>query len=149
MHIEVDQSGKIENTRVDTVLAFADGESYAILIPATVKRVCLEALRRRRKLARIRIIRLFSAALFLLLEPRWNRIYEVIIDTEYTGWEADIKAALVRHLQAKGLPLPEYGIHFRRIGKESSAHKLALSVYRKEAEPGRRITAEELLKLVA
>jgi hypothetical protein len=149
MHIEVDQSVKIENTRADTVLAFADGESYAILIPAAVKRLCLVALRERRKLARIRVIRLFSAALFLLMEPHWNRIREVTIDIEYTGWEADIKAALVRHLRAKGLYMPEYGIHFRRIGKKSPAHKLALLVYRGGAEPNRRIAAEELLRLVA
>jgi hypothetical protein len=52
MRIEVDQSGKIENTRVDTVLTFADGESRAILVPAAVKRACLMALRKQQKLAR-------------------------------------------------------------------------------------------------
>lgn len=39
-----DQSGKIGDTRVHTVLAYSDTESYAILIPASVKRDCVQKL---------------------------------------------------------------------------------------------------------
>lgn len=39
MQIEIDQSGKIEDTRKDTVLAFSNGKNYSILIPAEVKRL--------------------------------------------------------------------------------------------------------------
>jgi hypothetical protein len=46
LDIEVDQSGKIEDTRVDTVIAFSNGLSGTILIPAVVKRVCIRALRK-------------------------------------------------------------------------------------------------------
>jgi len=38
MRIEVDQSGKVENTGVDTVLVFADDESYVILVPAAANK---------------------------------------------------------------------------------------------------------------
>jgi len=47
MRVEVDQSGKIGDTRVPTVLAFSDGNTYAIVIPAKVKRKCVHRLRRR------------------------------------------------------------------------------------------------------
>ena len=49
MHVEVDQSGKIEDTATDTVLAFSNEADFAILIPAKVKRVCLRRLRNRGK----------------------------------------------------------------------------------------------------
>jgi len=45
MHVEVDQSGKVENTRVDTVLAFSNGMNHAILVSAKVKRIVTKQLR--------------------------------------------------------------------------------------------------------
>lgn len=45
MRVEVDQSGKIGDTKVPTVLAFSNGRSFAVLIPAIVKRECLKRLR--------------------------------------------------------------------------------------------------------
>ena len=49
MRVEVDQSGKIGDTKVATVLAFSNEEHFTILIPATVKRACLQRLRKRGK----------------------------------------------------------------------------------------------------
>ena len=37
MKVEVDQSGKIGDTKVPTVLAFSNGKKVAILIPAKAK----------------------------------------------------------------------------------------------------------------
>jgi hypothetical protein len=68
LHIEVDQSGKVERTNVDTVLAFSDGKSAALLIPAEVKRVCLEVLRRGGRRKTTIVLRIFVAGLFLLLQ---------------------------------------------------------------------------------
>ncbi len=45
--VEVDLSGRIEVTKDDTALAFANGLKASILIPATVKRECIQVLRRR------------------------------------------------------------------------------------------------------
>jgi len=43
--VEVDQSGKIEDTRVATVVAFSDGIHRVVLVPAQVKRECSAVLR--------------------------------------------------------------------------------------------------------
>ena len=68
MDVEVDQSGKIEDTNVDTVLAFSNRMSYVILIPAKVKRAAFQVLRARRKTSKANTLRLFSVSLFLLLQ---------------------------------------------------------------------------------
>ncbi len=45
MHVvDVDQSGKFENTKHDTVVAFSNGIDFSVIIPATVKRDCITAL---------------------------------------------------------------------------------------------------------
>jgi hypothetical protein len=46
---EVDQSIKMNDLARDTVLAIADGITYAIVIPAAVKRAVMQRLRARRK----------------------------------------------------------------------------------------------------
>ncbi len=50
MKVEVDQSGKIGDTKIPTVLAFSNGKKLSILIPAKVKRECILRLREKRKL---------------------------------------------------------------------------------------------------
>lgn len=46
-NVEVDQSGKIERTQVNTALAFSDGIEASILILAVEKRECVKKLRQR------------------------------------------------------------------------------------------------------
>jgi len=38
MYFEIDQSGKIEQTNLDTVIAFSDGGSFSILLKKSEKR---------------------------------------------------------------------------------------------------------------
>ena len=46
-YIEIDQSGKIERTQENTVLALSDGVKASILILAVEKRECVKQLRLR------------------------------------------------------------------------------------------------------
>ncbi len=148
MHVEVDQSGKIEDTRVDTVLAFSDGMNYAILIPAKVKRIVTEQLRGRDKTKRGITLLLFSACLFLLLRDHLKQIERVTIDVEYLGKDADIRGNLLYHIYRHGLMLHKDQIAFRPLGKRSPAHTRALAIYRGEYKPNRRITTDELSELL-
>lgn len=74
MHIEIDQSIKIEYTSQETVLAFANGKIFTILIPARVKRLCLAYLRQKHIGSPRLQIRLFAAVLFLLLKDHIHQI---------------------------------------------------------------------------
>ena len=148
MHIEVDQSGKIEDTRVDTVVAFSNGMTYGILIPAKVKRIVTKRLRGRGKTKRGITLLLFSACLFLLLRDHLGQIERVTIDVEYLGKDADIRGNLLYHIHRHGLMLHKDQIAFRQVGKRSSAHERALATYKGECEPNRQITTDELLELL-
>ncbi|MBM3135442.1 MAG: hypothetical protein FJZ89_09230, partial [Chloroflexi bacterium] len=74
MHIAVDQSGKIEQTDKATALAFSNGISYAVLIPARVKRKAITILRATGRRGKSVYISLFAAALYQLLKDHLDKI---------------------------------------------------------------------------
>lgn len=145
--IEVDQSGKIE-TPHDTVLAYSNGQPYAILIRAGVKREVIERLRAR-GLSRSRAaIRVFAAAVWLLLRDVISDVAHVTIDHEYPGHEGAIKSDVLEIAKRKGHTIDPHVIRFDLIGKRSGAHKQAIAVYRGRLRADRVITAAELLALL-
>lgn len=148
MHVEVDQSGKIENTSVGTALAFSNGKSASVLIPAEAKRVCLRALRRRGRPKMTIVLRIFAAGLFLLLQDVLKDVALVTIDQEYPGREGDIKAMLLRLIWADGKEFEREQIAFHHIGKKSAAHFKAYGVYKGLQKPDRVLTAEDILALI-
>ena len=90
-NVEVDQSGKIEFTSEDTVLAFSNGKQFSLLVPATVKRECVQQLRQVGLSGDTLYIQLFATCLFFLLKGHLNNLARIIIDIEYSGKEAQIK----------------------------------------------------------
>jgi hypothetical protein len=144
MKVEVDQSGKIEDTSKDTVLAFSNKIWAAIIIPAKVKRQIQEIFRRRGQ-PRIFVFRTFAAGVVLLIRNYQSQITDVQIDTEYPGNEAVIKDIIVRMLHDQRIPEPN--IYFRRIGKKSMAHHRAYAVAVGKLEAGRRIGLDDLVKI--
>lgn len=148
MQIEVDQSGKIGDTGVPTVLAFSDGESYAILISATVKRECYAYLRKYYRALRQPHMKVFAAALFLLLQDRLAELSLIMIDTEYTGQEAIIKGLLLEHIRTAVPDFNSDTIIFREIGKKSPAHRKAIAAYRRRIKPDYVVKSEEMIVLL-
>ncbi|HEX9722115.1 MAG TPA: hypothetical protein VGA53_02520 [Candidatus Paceibacterota bacterium] len=67
MRIEIDQSGKIENTSKDTIIAFSNGIRKAIRISSVDKRE-IQAIFRRTGKPRIFVYKFFSILVFLLIE---------------------------------------------------------------------------------
>ncbi|MBM3128159.1 MAG: hypothetical protein FJ009_05910 [Chloroflexi bacterium] len=148
MDIEVDQSGKIEDTRADTVIAFSDSVSGAALIPAVVKRACIRALRERDWRSRTFVFKIFAAALFVLIQPHIGKIERIVIDVEYPERMGDIKGKLLHLIQHIRRDFTRGQIVFDRVGKRSPAHKKAIAVYRGRAAPDRVLTANEILRVI-
>ena len=146
MKVEVDQSGKIGDTKIPTVLAFSNGKHYAIFIPATVKRECIQQLRGNRKLETRIYIQLFSVCLYLLLRNHIHKLDQVTIDLEYPGHESKIKEHLINLFLRAEIRGTRAKIHFDRIGKNSNAHKLALGAFTGESEPNKTIQLDEILR---
>lgn len=145
MRIEIDQSGKVEETNKDTVLALSNHIECSILISSSVKKQLLEILRKKKNSDKIIYLQIFSAGLFLLLRPYLEELTEVIIDTEYQGKEADIKAILKRLFQKQNLKF-NFQLYFKQIGKNSSAHLAAYGVGRSR-KPNKIIKLKEFLSL--
>lgn len=143
--VEVDQSGKIEDTRVATVVAFSDGIQQAVLVPAQVKRECITVLRAKGKGKPAVLARLFATVLYLLLKEHVDDIALAVIDVEYVGHSRDIKQHLLNLLRRGGHAISADRIVFRRIGKKSPAHRLAIDTLRGNRIPDRYVTLEEIL----
>ena len=148
MRGKIDQSGKLEDTRVPSVLAVTNDIAHIILIPAGVKRAVVTLLRQKRKPKRSITLLMFSACLFLLLKDSLNRVTEVLIDLEYADRDADIRGSLLYQFHRHGLELSKERIVFGQVGRKTKAHKFALAVYRGKRMPDKVVTVEELSRVL-
>lgn len=145
MKVEIDQSGKIGDTKVSTVLAFSNEEDFAILIPATVKRKCLLALRERGKDADSLYIQLFSICLYLLLKNRTRRLTQIVVDDEYPEHESQISQQVLNLMRRAKITPSRLYMSFERIGKKSRAHEKAWNVFKRKEKPGKVIGFREIM----
>ena len=90
--------------------------------------------------------------MFLLLESHLAEIIKhnelIVIDTEYTGHEANIKSMILRHCWNAGLGVRPEMFSFAQIGKSSDAHKLAYSVWQGVVKPDQQVEIREFLRLL-
>jgi hypothetical protein len=84
----------------------------------------------------------------LLLKNHLSQIERIAIDEEYPGQEAAIRSMLLNHIRKIAPGFREDQIVFHQIGKRSQAHYTALAVYRGSQQPGRKVKANELLRLI-
>lgn len=147
MDIEVDQSGKIENTRVDTVVAFSDSKTKSILIPAKEKRRLQKIFREAGK-SRVFVYRTFAILIFLLIKDDLKDIDYLTIDNEYPGQDMLIKNYLLQEIRRTRFILDKKAISFGRLTKKSPAHKEAYAVYKKNKEPNKVVTIKNTIKFV-
>lgn len=124
MKIQIDQSGKIEQTNRDTILCLSNDEWDAVVIKAATKRSLQEIFRRNGQI-RNYILFTFSAGISLLLK-RNLRFERIIIDREYFGKEAVIKEIILQMLGKKKVRLE---IVFENIGRRVNAHSIAYKIY--------------------
>lgn len=145
MSYQIDQSGRIEYTSHDTILAIANGGSFSILLKAQEKRLLHSIYRTYFNKNRQYVYEIFAALIYLLIiNTKPNS--EIIIDKEYPGKEGLIKLNILKYDQLNQI-LAE-NIDFGLIGKKSTAHNLAYDTFRKIKQPNKIITAEEIMKII-
>ncbi|TSC64197.1 MAG: Uncharacterized protein G01um101493_199 [Microgenomates group bacterium Gr01-1014_93] len=140
MAYQIDQSGKIEQTSLDTIIALSNNKKYCVILRRKTKRLLQEEFRLRRK-PRMFIFDTFCALLTIIL-IKAKPTAPVFIDKEYFGNEALIKARILEFINKIGLSnyIPE--IEFTLVGKNSPAHHLAAKVGNKTIKPDEVVTLE-------
>lgn len=142
-YIEVDQSGKIEDLRQDTIVAFSNGNCRSIRLSRKIKR---EIFFQYRTQIRHIVQKMFAICLFHLLDGHIENQHSVIVCPEYPGWEEFIKKELCRLLRDK--MFDHDVLQFGNIGKQSRAHKVALMTNRQILESSRELKREDILKYI-
>src|SRR5262245_27491974 len=122
--MQIDQSGKIEQTHQDTILCLSNGDWFAVKVSATTKRQLQEIFRRNGQI-RNYILFTFAAGIALLLKLN-PKVRSVTIDQEYLGKEPIIKQLVLSMLETPKREGP--AIHFGFVGKSALAHHRAYAI---------------------
>ncbi|MFC1723407.1 hypothetical protein ACFL0V_04680 [Nanoarchaeota archaeon] len=145
MYIEVDQSGKIEQFGMDTVIALSNGIRYSILIPKKAKQQVY--LKRKKEIDNLKL-KLFTIGLYYCLKGFIKGDVKTVICMEYTGHDRLIKSDLIDLLRKRNLVIDSENICFNQITKKSGAHKFAIQVYRKQKSPNRILSEQDIEKIL-
>jgi hypothetical protein len=147
MEIFIDQSGRLEFTSVDTVIAYATnhGTSKTILIKAKEKRILQELFRKADKPLMF-TYKSFVILIYLLLKGELDKINSISIDMEYDGQQDLIKSLLLQLLRKSGIYFRTEQINFIHVGKDHLCHDRAIRTYRREYEPDLVVTANDVFR---
>lgn len=146
MKIQIDQSGKIEETHRETILAYSNSKIFSVKITAKSKRKLQELFREIGE-PRSYVIAVFTVGIFLLIEDDLQNIDSIIIDPEYRGKEQIILKILNSLFEAhkiKEMPI----IQFKSIGRLSKAHLVAIEVFRKKRPVNKILKFEDFTKTI-
>ncbi|MEK6946224.1 MAG: hypothetical protein AABX32_01330 [Nanoarchaeota archaeon] len=143
MHIEIDQSGKIEQLNKDTAIAFSNKTQYSVLIQKDVKQKLFKIYKGKVKELRYR---LFCIGVYFCLKDYIKEKELATICCEYIGKENLIKSFLLDYLRRDYLSINPKIIRFGKIGKQSNAHAVAIDVFRGNRRPNRILSLSEVEK---
>ena len=144
MGYQIDQSGKIEQTGKDTVIAYSNGNQYAVVIPRKLKRKVQEVFRMH-GFTSLFIYYLFSIGLYFLLE-NLERKRNIVVDKEYPGKERIITQFVQMFLKTN--KRPSHDITFARIGNRPPAHYAAKDVFDKKKKPDRVLLLVDVIEVL-
>ena len=140
MQIEIDQSGKIDQTSLDTVIALTNGTKYTLLFKKRDKRIVEKEFRKRKFQKLFMIIIFANLVAYVIKNSKVKK--SILIDTEYVGHNNFIEKIIQDRL---GNKCPK--IKFGFVGKESKSDELARKVARGKTKPDYVISAFEVLDL--
>lgn len=145
MKIEIDQSGKIEDTAKPTVLALSNDQKFTLILSALDKKLLQNLFREFFHKKRIFVYQVFSALLFVLITSAKIK-KGVTIDREYPTKESLITRYCLEMCRQKNIR--EFTLNFGHVGKSSSAHSLAYKTFKGKLRPNKKISFEEVLELL-
>ena len=148
-NILVDVSGRLEKSnREHAAVAFSNHMEAAISVPGNVRWEVYQTLGYMGIPRRWRGVRIYVAAIYLLLERYLEQLDRIMIDDELPGWGNEIKRQLLLLIWQK---LPNFRanqIDIRLIGEHTRADRLAWHVRTKIYKPDKKITYRELLAVI-
>jgi len=144
MKIEVDQSGKIERSNHDTIIAASNDKQYCVKIPRKVKRNILDC---RKEIKQIKY-KLFCIGVYFCIKRYLHGNNLIIIDDEYHGKNKLIKSILFSYIRTKNKEFNNDLIRFDTIGKNSNAHHIVIETFRKEHQPNEILNEKEIWGLL-
>lgn len=137
---EIDQSGRIEETNRDTVIAIANKQnSYTLKINARTKRALEKDYRLIGKPKMFKV-KTFSYGIVYLIKKSNIKESYLILDVEYPGYENMIKDLIKNRFRR------DFIIRFTSIGKSSPAHEAAYFTYKKKRKADFALNYEEFIK---
>lgn len=142
--IQIDQSGKIEQTSLNTIIALSNDIQHSIVLPKKVKRI-LQKIFRNQQRPRMFIYDTFAALLTLLL-MKTKPLGQIVIDKEYKN-EDLIKARVLEFLRLHKVNYNP-NIKFALVGKSSPAHILAAKVANRKTKANLILTLEEISEIL-
>ena len=143
--LQIDQSGKIEQTNVNTVVALANGKYFTVVLRKKDKRIIEKIFKKIGKIKSYPYIVFASLVAILLKEASVKQ--RVVVDREYIGHENTIRERVLHYLLVLG-ENHEPMIVFGHVGKLSRAHDTAAKVGSKKIKPNKIVSIEEVLELV-
>jgi hypothetical protein len=143
MHIEIDQSGKIEQLNKDTVVAFSNEHQYSVLIKKSIKREIFVKYKSKVKNLRYK---LFCLGIYYCIKNYLNNYHSMVIDFEYQGKENLIKSILLYYIRSTCGQFNSKLIRFGSITKNSNAHAAAIDAYRGHRKPNLILTLKDIEK---
>lgn len=147
MKIEIDQSGKIENTNRPTVVAFSNKMGGALVILAKDKKAIQRYFRSLKK-PKLFVPLTFAILVFCLIKKYISKNDQIIIDREYPGYEKLIADKLIG-LFEKETKITGLAISVSQIGKKSKAHDLAWKeLHKRSHKDAAKVSSEKIIKIL-
>lgn len=142
---QIDQSGKIEQTNKDTIVALSNDHNLAIMVKAKTKRI-IQTWFREEKRQRFFPYLTFAALLAILIKMESPKS-RVEIDKEYFGNEDLILERVTIYLKLLGIekhPPLEWG----HVGKTSKAHDYGAKMAKNKSKINKVISLEEVMEIL-
>lgn len=141
---QIDQSGKIEQTERNTVVACINEKQLTVLLKKAEKRK-LQRVFRAANMQKLFPYVTFATLIAILLH-KLSPKHKVIIDREYFGHEDFIEERIEVYITQLGSKMPQ--VSFGHVGKLSKAHQLGYRVAIGKEKAELILAAGEVLKVI-